>query len=56
MEAYGIGANELQKSYGQNLKTSLQRTYGDKIMFLSPEYHSLQVVISKECLHKHCHH
>ena len=59
MEVNGIGGKELQKSYRQNLNTRLQRTYGDKIMFLSPEYHSPQVVIDNiknAIINKHCHH
>ena len=52
MNVTGIGGKELQKSYRQKLKTRSERTYGDKIMFLSPEYHSTPIVIGKECLNK----
>ena len=31
-------------------KDRLQKSYEDRLVFLSPEYHLLQVVNSKECL------
>ena len=46
--AYGIGVGSRQSR--NKLKDRLQKTFGDKLIFLSQEYHSLVVVISKECL------
>ncbi len=33
------------------LKERLRKHYAEKLVFLQPEYHAAQVVISKECLH-----
>ena len=33
------------------LRDRLQKSYEDRLVFLSPEYHLPQIVISKECLH-----
>ena len=50
IEAYEIGKG--QKQYRHMLKNRLIETFGDSILFLSPEYHSVQVVISRKCLHE----
>ena len=47
IEAYGIGKE--QQQYRHYLKKRLLETFGDSILFLSPEY---QVVISRKCLHE----
>ena len=36
--------------YRLKLKNRLLKTYGDDLLFLSPNYHSAQVVISSKCL------
>ena len=46
--AYGIGHNHPQ--YRLKLKNRLLKTYGDDLLFLSPNYYSAQVVISSKCL------
>ena len=45
---YGIGHNHPQ--YRLKLKNRLLKTYGDALLFLSPNYHSAQMVISNKCL------
>ena len=45
---YGIGDGT--KQYRRWLKNRLTRKYGDDLIFLSPEYHSTQVVICRKCL------
>ena len=47
MEVYGIGDKHTQ--YRCKLKNRLLNTFGDKIIFLSPDYHSAQVIISSKC-------
>ena len=47
MTVYGIGDNHAQYQY--TLKNRLQNTFGDIITFLSPDYHSTQIVISTKC-------
>ena len=42
MTVYGIGANHAQYQY--KLKNRLQNTFGDTITFLSPDYHSTQLL------------
>ena len=44
MTVYGIGDNHAQYRY--KLKNRLQNTFGNTITFLSPDYHSTQIVIS----------
>ena len=46
--AYGIGVGSCQSQH--KLKFRLQKTFLDRLIFLSQDYHSLAVVISKECL------
>ena len=46
--AYGIGVGSRQSRH--KLKDRLQKTFGDKLIFLSQEFHSPVVFISKECL------
>ena len=46
--AYGIGVGSRQSRH--KLKGRLQKAFRDKLIFLSKEYHSPLVVISKECL------
>ena len=50
MAVYGIGDNHLQYRY--KLKNRLQNTFGNAITFLSPDYHSIQIVISTKCFHE----
>ena len=45
---YGIGDGT--KQYRRLLKNRLMNKYGNDIIFLSPEYHSTQVIISRKCL------
>ena len=45
----GIGT-QLKVQYRSKLKNRLINTYRDLLLFLMPEYHLPQVVISKECL------
>ena len=47
MELYGIGDKHPQ--YRLKLKNRLLNTFGDKVTFLSPNYHSAQIVISRKC-------
>ena len=49
LEKYGIGlSSKLQ--YMNLLKDCLIATYGYFLLFISPEYHSSQLVISRDCL------
>ena len=49
LEKYGIGlSSKLQ--YMNLLKDRLIATYGYFLLFISPEYHSSQLVISRDCL------
>ena len=45
--AYGVGVGSRQSRH--KLEEGLRKTFGDKILFLSHEYHSPNLVISKEC-------
>lgn len=45
---YGVGVGSRQSRH--KLKCRLQKTFGDNLIFLSHEYHSPGVVISKECM------
>lgn len=45
---YGIGVGSRQSRH--KLKYRLQQTFEDRLIFLSQDYHSPAVVISKECL------
>ena len=47
MTVYGISDNHAQYRY--KLKNRLQNTFSDTITFLSPDYHSTQIVISTKC-------
>ena len=47
MTVYGIGDNHAQYRY--KLKNRLQNTFGDTTTFLSPDYHSTQIVIITKC-------
>ena len=48
MGAYGIGTGVRQRRHA--LKERLLKKYGDCLLFISTEYHTSQVVISRECL------
>ena len=52
--------NTIMMEHNRSIETKQSRirlmeqhlnSYGDKLLFLQPDYHSQQVVISKECLH-----
>ena len=47
MEGYGIGDKHTQ--YRFKLKNRLLNTFDDKIIFISPDYHAAQVIISSKC-------
>ena len=49
MNEYGGDLGTKQSRY--RLKERLCKHYEEKLVFLQPEYHASQVVISKECLH-----
>ena len=51
LQTYGIG-NGI-KQYRYNLKCRLTKTYGEDLMFLTPEQNFAQVVISRKCLETH---
>lgn len=48
MGTYGIGAGVRQRRH--SLKARLLKKYGDCLLFISTEYHTAQIVISRECL------
>ena len=50
IEAYGIGKGQHQ--YRLMLKNRLIKSFGNKILFATPENNSQQVIISENCLHE----
>ena len=50
IEAYDIGKGQHQ--YRPMLKNRLIKTFGNKILFATPENNSQQVIISENCLHE----
>eukprot|EP00795_Rhopilema_esculentum_P011299 gene11300-21488_t len=46
--SYGIGVGDRQRRLA--LKERLKKKYQEKLIFVSPEYHSPQVVFSKDCI------
>ena len=42
------------KQERHKLKERLTKTFGDQLVFIQVEYHSPQVVISRECLYNQC--
>eukprot|EP00794_Sanderia_malayensis_P002237 gene2237-2552_t len=48
LTSYGLGVGDRQRRL--SLKERLKGKYHDKLVFVSPEYHSPQVVFSKECM------
>ena len=48
IDACGIGRDQHQ--YRQYLKERIPKLYDEKIFFVRPEYHGVQVIISKQCL------
>ena len=48
IDVYGIGRDQHQ--YRQYLKERILKHYDEKIFFVGPEYHGVQVIISKQCL------
>ena len=50
IEAYSIGKGQHQ--YRSMLKNRLIKTFGNKILFVTPESNSQQVIISENCLHE----
>ena len=47
-DVYGIGRDQHQ--YRQYLKERILKHYDEKIFFVRPEYHGVQVIISNQCL------
>ena len=48
IDLYGIGRDQHQ--YRQYLKERILKHYDKKVIFVHPEYHGVQLVISKQCL------
>ncbi len=48
LASYGLGVGDRQRRL--SLKERLKDKYKDRLVFVSPEYHSPQVVFSKECM------
>ena len=46
--SYGIGVGDRQRRLA--LKERLKKKYQEKLIFVCPEYHSPQVVFSKDCI------
>ena len=48
IDVYDIGRDQHQ--YRKYLKERLLKHYDEKIIFVHPEYHGVQAIISKQCL------
>ena len=48
LTVYGIGVG--MKQYRHLLKNRLETKYGNELLFVRPEYHSPEVVLSRKCL------